>query len=157
MSLDDHASVNRETGSPKVIIPQKRDFVNVFRKKLCQKFVLPTGVICGNCKFGRKKNALTVIFQFLCPNAGDCFATPTAHKGAQSPPLCEFLAKRSWDSALRPRTDSGLPAFRFLGRDKVQCKSVQIVRSLQTAVRNNKEYLKFRFHLSAKRILCSSV
>ena len=43
----------------------------------------------------------------------------TAHKGAQTPPLYEFPAWRSWDSALRPQTYSGLPAFRLLGRDKV--------------------------------------
>ena len=48
----------------------------------------------------------------------------TAHKGAPLPPLCEFPqpaaalraaecpldSSRSWDSALRPRTDSGLHA-----------------------------------------------
>jgi len=61
----------------------------------------------------------------------------TAHKGAQSPPLCEFPAYRSGDSALRPQTDSGLPAFRLLGRDKILCKSVQNVRSVETAVKEN--------------------
>ena len=53
-------------------------------------------------------------------------------------------ALRKWDSPLRAQTDSGLPTFRFLERDKVQCKSVQIVCSLQTAVREN---CKLRFHL----------
>ena len=84
------------------------------------------------CPFGAEgRKTPEGVFQNLCPYAG------RAHKGAQSPPLCEFLAKRSWDSALRPQTDSGLPAFRLLGRDKVQCKSVQNARSVETAVREN--------------------
>ena len=43
------------------------------------------------------------------------------------------LGNRSWDSALRPQTNSGLPAFISLGRDEVGYKSVQIVRSVVTA------------------------
>ena len=68
---------------------------------------------------GRKKKVPDgTFFNFLCP-------ARTAHKGAQTPPLCELPAKnRSGDSALGPQTDSGLPTFGFLGRDKVRCKSV---------------------------------
>ena len=47
---------------------------------------------------------------------------------------CPLDSSRSGDSALRPRTDSGLPAFTSFGRDKVLCKSVQIVRSVGIAV-----------------------
>ena len=80
------------------------------------------------CKEGRKKYRSGTFFNFMSLRG-------TAHKGAQTPPLYEFPAWRLWDSALRPQTYSGLPAFRFLGRDKVLCKSVQNIRSVEIAMR----------------------
>ncbi len=59
--------------------------------------------------------------------------TPGASPSCESsPPL------RSGDSASRPQTDSGVPACRPLGRNKIECKSVQIVSSLYVAVETTK-------------------
>ncbi len=153
-SLYDHASVNRGGGSLRNIIAQKSAFVNDFRKNISQKFRprmwgnmynfaysvkdAPLGArrrgICDSLAWGGRKKDAAGVFSFhglrgRAHKKGTPGASPSYES---SPPL------RSGDSALWPQTDSGVPACRPLGRDKIGCKSVQIVSSLYVAVETTK-------------------
>ena len=99
--------------------------------------------------FGRegRKKYLTVLFSnfyMSCADGAfvDCLRvqtdscpTRTAHKGAQTPPLCELPAWKSFGGlGLKASDTQRFARGRPFGRYKVQCKSFQIARSLQVAV-----------------------
>ena len=69
-----------------------------------------------------------------------------AHKGAQTPPLCELPAYKSHVGlGLKASDIQQFSRGRPFGRYEVQCKSVQIARSLQIAVTKWLFLLNIRF------------